>query len=322
MISIPSTFLACILGAVVANFMGKDLKDDPVFQERLAKGQVNMVASSDEQKVIPPEAKRSVLIFGICLFCVVFYAMAISSTFALIEKPILSRDDAIISFMLGAATLISLFCKVDAKNILNAATFKSGMSACICVLGVAWLGTTFVTAHMKEINVFAGNLLASYPWMLAVVLFFAAMLLYSQAATTKALMPAALALGVSPVAATAPNIIAIARPWKMGSKSITKEPTTTAAAVRAIGLNRTAPAFISAFLSPPQSRHSIWAKSISRIEFLTMMPASAIKPIMEVAVKKAPNSQWPGSIPTRVRGMGAIMIRGVTKFLNQATTRI
>lgn len=203
MITIPSSFLACMLGAVVANFMGKELKDDPIFQERLAKGQINMTASSNDQKVIPPEAKRSVLIFGICLFCVVFYAMAISSTFALIKKPILTRDDAIISFMLGAATLICLFCKADAKNILNAATFKSGMSACICVLGVAWLGTTFVTAHMKEINVVAANLLGSYPWMLAVVLFFAAMLLYSQAATTKALMPAALALGVSPVAAIA-----------------------------------------------------------------------------------------------------------------------
>jgi anaerobic C4-dicarboxylate transporter DcuA len=203
LVAIPSSFLACMLGAVVANFLGKDLKDDPVFQERLAKGQVNMEASSEVQKEITPEAKRSVLIFGLCLFCVVFYAMAISSTFALIKKPILTRDDAIISFMLGAATLICFFCKVDAKNILNAATFKSGMSACICVLGVAWLGTTFVNAHMQEINVFAGRLLESYPWMLAVVLFFAAMLLYSQAATTKALMPAALALGVSPAAAIA-----------------------------------------------------------------------------------------------------------------------
>lgn len=203
MITIPSSFIACLLGAVVANFLGKDLKDDPVFQERLAKGQVNMKASTDDQKEIPPEAKRSVLIFGICLFCVVFYAMAISSTFALIKDPILKRDDAIISFMLGAATLICLFCKADAKNILNAATFKSGMSACICVLGVAWLGTTFVSAHIKEINVLAANLLTSYPWTLAVVLFFAAMLLYSQAATTKALMPAALALGISPTAAIA-----------------------------------------------------------------------------------------------------------------------
>jgi anaerobic C4-dicarboxylate transporter DcuA len=203
MVAIPSSFLAVMLGAVVANFMGKELKDDPVFLERLAKGQVNMKASTDDQKEITSEAKRSVLIFGICLFFVVFYALAISPTFALITKPVLTRDDAIISFMLGAATLICMLCKVDAKNILNAATFKSGMSACICVLGVAWLGTTFVAAHIKEINVLAANLLGSYPWMLAVVLFFAAMLLYSQAATTKALMPAALALGVSTTAAIA-----------------------------------------------------------------------------------------------------------------------
>lgn len=39
----------------------------------------------------------------------------------------------------------------------------------------------------------------AYPWMLAVVLFFAAALLYSQAATSKALLPAALAIGVSPL---------------------------------------------------------------------------------------------------------------------------
>jgi len=203
MVAIPSSFLACMLGAVVTNFLGKELKDDPVYQERLAKGLVKMEAAAEERPEMPPEAKRSVLIFGICLFCVVFYAMAISSTFALIKEPILKRDDAIITFMLAAATLICLFCKVDAKNILNAATFKSGMSACICVLGVAWLGTTFVSAHMKEINVFAARLLEAYPWMLAVVIFFADMLLYYQAATTKALMPAALALGVSPVAAIA-----------------------------------------------------------------------------------------------------------------------
>lgn len=202
MVALPSSFLAVMLAAVVTNFIGKELKDDPICQERLAKGQVKMV-SAEEEKVIAPEAKRAVLIFGISILCVVSYATAISSTVGLITDPILERNQAIITFMLGAATLITLFCKIDAKNILNAATFKSGMSACICVLGVAWLGTTFVAAHLDEINVFAGNLLESKPWLLAVVLFFASMLLYSQAATTKALMPAALALGVSPVAAVA-----------------------------------------------------------------------------------------------------------------------
>lgn len=201
-IAIPSSFLAVLLGAVVANFLGKELQDDPVYQDRLAKGLVKQTDQTAAQ-TLPAGAKRSVLIFSIAIVCVVCYATAISPTLGLIKKPVLARDHAIISVMLAAASLITLFCRVNAKNIVNAGTFKSGMSACICVLGVAWLGTTFVNAHIEAINVFAGSLLAAKPWLLAVVLFFAAMLLYSQAATTKALMPVALALGVSPTAAIA-----------------------------------------------------------------------------------------------------------------------
>ncbi len=205
MVAIPSSFLAVMLAAFITNFLGKDLKDDPEYQERLAKGLAKDVSATDEveRKEITPQAKRSVLIFGLSIVCVLSYAIVISPSVGLVREPVIGRDHAIITFMLTAAALITLFCKVEAKNILNAATFKSGMSACICVLGVAWLGTTFVAAHLEEINVFAGNLLESKPWLLAVVLFFASMLLYSQAATTKALMPAALALGVTPLAAVA-----------------------------------------------------------------------------------------------------------------------
>ena len=202
MVVIPSTFLAVMLGAFVTNFLGKELKDDPIYQERLAKGQISE-SKIDDNKVLPPEAKRSVLIFGFALICVLFYATAISPTAGLIKNPVIGRDHAIITFMLSAAALITFFCKIEAKNILNAATFKSGMSSCICVLGVAWLGTTFVTAHLEEINVLAGTILETKPWLLAVALFFGSMLLYSQAATTKALMPVALALGVAPAAAIA-----------------------------------------------------------------------------------------------------------------------
>jgi len=204
LICIPTSFTAVMLAAVVTNFLGQDLKDDPVYQDRLAQGLVAMPADNEKQRQeLRPGAKTSVLIFLIAIVAVVCYAMAISSTVGLIKDPVLTRDAAIMTFMLAAAAAIALFCKIDCNKVLNAATFKSGMSACICVLGVAWLGTTFVAAHMEEINVFAGSLLETKPWLLAVVLFFASMLLYSQAATTRALMPAALALGVSPVAAIA-----------------------------------------------------------------------------------------------------------------------
>jgi anaerobic C4-dicarboxylate transporter DcuA len=150
---------------------------------------------------IPPHALRSVRIFVAAIILVMIYATLISDKVGIIEQQniILTRDNAIIIFMLTAATAISMFCKVDTSMVLNAPTFKSGMSACICVLGVAWLGSTFVSAHEPQIMELAGGLLKAYPWLLSVALFFAAMLLYSQAATAKALMPIAIALGASPV---------------------------------------------------------------------------------------------------------------------------
>ena len=202
MICIPTTFTACMLGAVVTNFLGKELKDDPVYQERLAQGLVKKASEAKEQE-LKPGAKASVGIFLLGLIFVVGYASAISDNVGLIEDPVLPRNYAIMTIMLTVASLIALFCKINTNDVLSASTFKSGMSACICVLGVAWLGTTFVAAHLEEINMFAGSVLETKPWLLAVVLFFAAMLLYSQAATTKALMPAAIALGVSPVSAIA-----------------------------------------------------------------------------------------------------------------------
>ena len=68
---------------------------------------------------------------------------------------------------------------------------------------MAWLGDTFISAHIEDIKAVSGTILQQSPWLLAVVFFFASMLLYSQAATAKALVPSALLLGVSPVTAIA-----------------------------------------------------------------------------------------------------------------------
>lgn len=200
-VAIPSTMAAIFIAALFTNFLGKELKDDDVYQARLAKGEVTLRGASKFQE--KPGAKRSVLLLLLGIVAVVLYATAISDAVGLIANPVLPRNEAIVVFMLTVAALICLTCKIDTGEILSASTFKSGMSACVCVLGVAWLGDTFVKAHIGEIQQVAGELLHDYPWMLAVILFFASTLLYSQAATTKALMPAGLLLGVSPVTAVA-----------------------------------------------------------------------------------------------------------------------
>ena len=198
-ICLPTTLTAVILTSFVCSFLGKELKDDPLYQERLKAGYVKLRGQSNIE--IKPYAKRSVAIFLFVITLVMLYATAISDVVGLIPKEsiILSRDNAIITFMLSAAAAIAVFCKIDSASVLNMPTFKSGMSACVCILGVAWLGTTFVNAHTKEINDLASGLLTAYPWLLAVALFFASMLLYSQAATARALMPLAISLSATPV---------------------------------------------------------------------------------------------------------------------------
>lgn len=200
-IAIPSTMLACVGGALVANMVGKPLSEDPIYQKRLAEGLVktNKVGFKEDTKA----AKQSVLIFLITLIVVVLYATLTSDKIGVISNPPIALNEAIMAFMLLAALVIAVVGKIDVSSVTNASTFKSGMSACVCVLGVAWLGDTFISNHLEEIKTAAGDLLNSYSWLLAVVLFFASMLLYSQAATTTALIPSALALGVSPVAAIA-----------------------------------------------------------------------------------------------------------------------
>ncbi|HCH02415.1 MAG TPA: C4-dicarboxylate ABC transporter [Vibrio sp.] len=201
LVCIPTTFLACMIGAFVANFMGCELKDDPIYQERMAKGLIQLKKSTQTQ--VTSAAKLSVYIFAVAIAIVVVYATLISDSIGLITHPHIDRNHAIMAIMLSAAAAMVIFCKLDTNKVTTAATFRSGMSACICVLGVAWLGDTFVSAHLNEIKHFAGDLLQQYPWMLAITLFFASMLLYSQGATTTALMPAALAIGVAPLTAVA-----------------------------------------------------------------------------------------------------------------------
>ena len=195
---IVTTFIGCMLTSFVMTLCSNmNLDSDPVYKDRLAKGLVKAV--SDETKTqLKPYAKRSVLIFLIGVVCVVLYASAISPVVGLIKPVVVPRDAAIMSLMLLVGTLITVLCKIEIGKIADCSVFKSGMVACVCVLGVAWLGDTFVSGHINEIKTLAASTVTAYPALLAVVFFIAAMLLYSQAATAKAITPAIVAaLGIT-----------------------------------------------------------------------------------------------------------------------------
>ena len=198
---IPSSLLAVIVTSLLANHFGKPLDQDEEYQRRLAAGEVSLRGT--QERVIKPGARRSVALFVGAVVIVMLYATAISESVGLIRNPAIDRNSAIIGIMLSVAVLILVTCKVDANEVVLMPTFRAGMSAAVCVLGVAWLGTVFVKGHMGQIEALAGGILTAHPWLLAVVAFFAAALLYSQAATAKAIMPIAFALGMAPVSMVA-----------------------------------------------------------------------------------------------------------------------
>lgn len=195
---IVTTFVACMLTAFVMTLISKmDLDSDPVYMERLAKGLVK-APNAGERPALLPHAKLSVLIFLLGVIFAVLYASAISPAVGIIDPVIVPRDAAIWSVMFIIATLISFCCKIDVSKIGSSSVFQSGMIAVICVFGVAWLGDTFVSNHSNEIKELAAGTVSQYPALLAVVFFIAAMLLYSQAATAKAITPAIVAaLGIT-----------------------------------------------------------------------------------------------------------------------------
>ncbi|MDL1441048.1 anaerobic C4-dicarboxylate transporter [Yersinia pestis] len=202
MIVIPSTLCAVfVMSLIVSWCFSSKLSDDPIYLKRLEEGLVTL--RGDTVKVIKPRAKTSVLLFLAGVLCVVAYAIINSPSVGLVETPLMNTTNAILIIMLSVATITTLVCSVDTDSILNSSTFKAGMSACICILGVAWLGDTFVQHNLEWIKETAGSLIQAHSWLLAVIFFFCSALLYSQAATAKALMPMALALNVSPLAAIA-----------------------------------------------------------------------------------------------------------------------
>ena len=199
---IPSTLLAVlVMSFLVTMLFNSKLSDDPIYRKRLEEGLVEL--RGEKQIEIKSGAKTSVWLFLLGVVGVVINAIINSPSMGLVETADEHHQRNPDHHAASVATLTTVICKVDTDNILNSSTFKAGMSACICILGVAWLGDTFVSNNIDWIKDTAGEVIQGHPWLLAVIFFFASALLYSQAATAKALMPMALALNVSPLTAVA-----------------------------------------------------------------------------------------------------------------------
>src|SRR5512143_4008288 len=198
MICVPATLTGVIAAAIVSMFIGKDLKDDPDYQRRLAAGEIPAPKSASERPPLKPAAKASAFIFltGVALVVLFGFFPALRTLPG--AKSALQMPIVIEIVMMSVAAAMLLVTKVNVDEIPKTSTLRAGVVAVIGIFGLAWLGDSFIAANKDVIVPAIGHWAEQAPWTFAFGLFFASVLLYSQAATTRALMPLGIALGIPP----------------------------------------------------------------------------------------------------------------------------
>jgi anaerobic C4-dicarboxylate transporter DcuA len=198
MICVPATLTGVVAAAIVSMFVGKDLKDDPEYQARLASGQIPAPQADTERAPLKPGAKLSAFIFLSGVALVVLFGFFPSLRQLPGAKSPLAMPLVIEILMMSVAALMLLLTKVPVDEVPKTATLRAGVVAVIGIFGLAWLGDSFIAANKDVIVPAIGDWAKVAPWTFAFGLFLASVLLYSQAATTRALMPLGIALGIPP----------------------------------------------------------------------------------------------------------------------------
>lgn len=200
MICIPSTFIGCMIAAFVVSRKGKELSQDPEYLKRLEEG---LEPIKKDRKEYNPStgSKLSVVFFLLAAVLVVLLgsfenlrpSWEIDGAITRMSMPV-----TIEIVMLTIAALIIIFCKANVDEIVSGSVFKAGASAVVAIFGIAWMGDTFFQGNAEFINGSIADIVTAVPLLFAGALFVLSILLYSQAATVRTLMPLGVTLGINP----------------------------------------------------------------------------------------------------------------------------
>lgn len=200
-ITVPATLVGVLVGAFCSMKVGKELLDDPEYQRRVKEGLIGDDSVKTADVANANKAKWSVIIFLMATLLIVLFGSIseMRPTFMVEGKAVMMDMPAIIEIlMLSAAALILLFLRIDGIEAVKGSVFPAGMQAMIAIFGIAWMGDTFIKGNIGQLTGSIESIVQSMPWLFGLALFVMSILLYSQAATVRAIVPLGLALGISP----------------------------------------------------------------------------------------------------------------------------
>lgn len=197
-ITIPATLIGVLVGAFASMRVGKELMEDPEYLRRMEEGLLEdkHVELNDVKNMF--QARLSVIIFIVATLLIVLFG-SIPGLRPSFDGKVMDMPSLIEILMLSAAALILIISRTDGIKATQGSVFPAGMQAVIAIYGIAWMGDTFINGNITELTGSIEGIVRQMPWLFGVALFVMSILLYSQAATVRAIVPLGIALGISPM---------------------------------------------------------------------------------------------------------------------------
>lgn len=216
-ICIPACLLGIAAGVLSVWKKGKELNEDPEFLEKMKNPEFakSIEATTESNPItLKPGAKTSVYIFGAAIILIIFFGSfpqflpVVESSgqagFAVNADGTVNLTGLIIMITLSASAIMMIVTKTAPTQVAKMSLFTSMATAVVSVLGVVWMSATFMAANETVIEHAFKDITSQYPFTFAIALFVVGALTFSQAATTRTIMPMGISLGIIP-----PHLIAM-----------------------------------------------------------------------------------------------------------------
>lgn len=197
-ICVPATLIGVLAGALYSLKAGKELSEDPEYLERLKNGLIDDRHTSISDIKDKGKARLSVIIFLATTLMIVLFG-SIPTLRPTFDNVPLGMPYLIEILMLTAAALILILTRTDGNKAVQGSIFLAGMQAVVAIFGIAWMGDTFIKGNLAELTESIQGIVSQMPWIFGLALFVMSILLFSQAATIRAIAPLGIALGISPM---------------------------------------------------------------------------------------------------------------------------
>jgi len=201
-VTVPATFLGTLGMSLYSMRRGVELKDDPEFQRRsedpLWADKIKNTTATTLGEKLPASARNSVLLFLIGLAVIVLVAMIPELRTLQVGEKAIKMSVIIQMLMLAFGGIILWATRTHSAKVPDGVVFKSGMVAAIAIFGIAWMSDTYFQYAMPQFKAGITDMVTQYPWTFAFAMFAVSVVINSQAATCRMMLPVGLALGLPP----------------------------------------------------------------------------------------------------------------------------